>query len=88
MTRVYVKYIDGTFYICDIDGADFSIYSDEYDYDEIIKKINDPLWGKGQDLLHIYLGFQMDTNKGYDFFKNCKRSQKIRFIIDKIKKVY
>lgn len=88
MTKIYVKYIKGTFYICDIDDADFSIYSEETDYDKIIQKVNDPKWKSNSpdDIYHMYLGYNVSADKGYDFFKSCKRVQKIKYIIDKIKK--
>ena len=88
MNKIYVIYLDGYFKICEKKDADFSVYSKDYDNDRIIEKINHMDW-KGpadnkDDDCELYLGFKQGTN-GYDYFLSCKKSQKIRYLIDKTK---
>ncbi len=83
MTKIYVKYIKRVFHICDIDDADFSVYSTETDFEKIVNELNSPfLWGKNSEKrADIFLGFKI-YDKGYDYFKSCKRYQKMKYVIE------
>ncbi len=84
MTKIYVKFVDGIFHPCDIIDADFSAYSIN-DSEKILNNLNNPFYDIKDD---IFLGFFMGNNKkGYKYFKTCKRSQKLRYLINEIKKV-